>query len=81
MFIKGPVKNSSQLFIFIYAVLFIFIGSLFFMDLLIGVMFMNYHEAEAKIRPKILTDKQINWKNLQKVIVSEDPCFKLFLKP
>jgi len=43
--IKGPVEDSNQLFIFIYAVLFIFIGSLFFMDLLIGVMFMNYHEA------------------------------------
>ena len=51
------------------------------MDLLIGVMFMNYHEAEAKIRPKILTNKQINWQNLQRIIVSEDPCFKLYLKP
>ena len=40
------------------------------MDLLVGVMFMNYHEAEAKIRPKTLTNKQINWKNLQKLIVT-----------
>jgi len=41
----GPVKDSSQIVYFLFAVLFIFIGSLFFMDLLVGVMFLNYHEA------------------------------------
>lgn len=51
------------------------------MDLLVGVMFMNYHQAEQKIRPKTLSDKQINWQNLQKIIVSEDPCFQLYLCP
>lgn len=51
------------------------------MDLLVGVMFMNYHEAESKIRPKTLSNKQINWQNLQKLIVSEDPCFELYLPP
>ena len=49
------------------------------MDLLVGVLFMNFHEAEAKIRPKKLTDKQINWKNLQKVIIEEDPNFHFYL--
>ena len=66
---------------FLYAIVFIFVGTLFFMDLLVGVLFLNYHEAESKIRPKTLTNKQINWQNLQKLIVSEDPCFKLYLKP
>ena len=78
---SGSVKDNSQIVYFLFAVLFIFIGSLFFMDLLVGVMFMNYHEAEAKIRPKTLSNKQINWKNLQKLIVSEDPCFSLYLPP
>lgn len=59
----------------IFAVAIIFICSYFFMDLLVGVLFMNFHEAERKYRPKTLTDKQINWKNLQKIIVEEDPCF------
>ena len=80
-FIQGPVQDNSQIVYFLFAVLFIFIGSLFFMDLLVGVLFMNYHEAEAKIRPKTLSNKQINWKNLQKLIVTEDPCFELFLAP
>lgn len=65
----------------VFAVVIIFICSYFFMDLLVGVLFMNFHEAEAKIRPKTLTDKQINWKNLQKIIIEEDPCFELYLKP
>ena len=51
------------------------------MDLLVGVLFMNFHEAEQKIRPRKLNDKQINWKNLQKIILEEDPCFELYLKP
>lgn len=51
------------------------------MDLLVGVMFMNYHEAENKIRPKTLSNKQINWQNLQRLIVTEDPCFELYLAP
>jgi hypothetical protein len=49
------------------------------MDLLVGILFMNFHEAEQKIRPKLLTDKQINWQNLQKIIVEENPAFELYL--
>ena len=29
----------------------------------------------------MLSDKQINWKNLQKIIVTEDPCFQLYIAP
>lgn len=65
----------------LFSVVFIFICSYFFMDLLVGVLFMNFHEAELKLKPKTLTDKQINWKNLQKIIISEDPCFELYLEP
>ena len=65
----------------LYSVVIIFVCSYFFMDLLVGVLFLNFHEAEARIRPKTLSDKQINWKNLQKVIIEEDPNFELYLKP
>lgn len=60
---------------------FIFVCSYFFMDLLVGVLFLNFHQAEAKLRPKILLDCQINWINLQKLIVTVDPCLTLYLKP
>lgn len=65
----------------IFCVVIIFVVSYFFMDLLVGVLFMNFHAAEQKIRPKKLSDKQINWQNLQKIIIEEDPCFELYLKP
>jgi hypothetical protein len=51
------------------------------MDLLIGVLFSNYHEAEARISPQTLSDKQINWKNLQKLIIEENPAFQLYISP
>lgn len=39
----GPVKDNNQILYFGYAILFIFVCSLFFMDLLVGVLFTNYH--------------------------------------
>lgn len=44
------------------------------MDLMVGILFMNFHAAENKIRPKLLQDCQINWINLQKIIIETDPC-------
>lgn len=49
---QGPVKDQNQILYFIFAVIFIFVCSYFFMDLLVGVLFMNFHEAEAKEKPK-----------------------------
>jgi hypothetical protein len=66
---NGPVKDNNQLVFLIFSVVIVFVCSYFFMDLLVGVLFMNFHKAEQKIRPKTLTDKQINWKNLQKIII------------
>lgn len=78
---SGPVENKNQLMYMLFSVVIIFVCSYFFMDLLVGVLFMNFHEAESKIRPQTLTDKQINWKNLQRIIIDEDPCFQLYMKP
>ena len=77
----GPVLNSNFLLFFVIAVVFIFTCSLFLMDLMIGILFMNFHAAENKIRPKLLQDCQINWINLQKIIADTDPCLKLYLQP
>lgn len=63
----------------VFVVAVIFVCSYFFMDLLVGVLFLNFHAAEKKMRPEALTDKQVNWKNLQKLIIEEDPCFELYL--
>ena len=65
----GPVLNNNFILFFIFAVVFIFTCSYFLMDLMVGILFMNFHAAENKIRPKLLQDCQINWINLQKIIV------------
>lgn len=39
----GPVKDNSQLMFMIFAIIIIFVCSYFLMDLLVGVLFMNFH--------------------------------------
>lgn len=39
----GPIKDNNQIVYFLYSVVFIFVCSLFLMDLLVGVLFNNYH--------------------------------------
>lgn len=65
----GPVKDSNQGIMLVYIIVIIFVISYFFMDLLVGVLFLNYHAAASRIMPRKLSDKQINWQNLQKIIV------------
>lgn len=79
--VEGPVKDNSPMLFFIFSVVFIFVSSYFFMDLLVGVLFLNFHQAESKLRPKILLDCQINWINLQKLIVHTNPCLNIFIRP
>ena len=45
----GPNKDSNQWVIF-YFVVFILIGSMFLLNLFIGVIFLNYHIAEKKAK-------------------------------
>mmetsp|Transcript_5998 Transcript_5998/g.5333 ORF Transcript_5998/g.5333 Transcript_5998/m.5333 type:complete len:135 (+) Transcript_5998:3-407(+) len=43
---KGPSKNNSAAFAYIYFVVFIFIGSYFLLNLFVGVIFFEYIRAE-----------------------------------
>lgn len=75
------MKDNSYVLFFLFSVVFIFVCSYFFMDLLVGVLFLNFHRAENKLRPKILLDCQINWINLQKLVVTTDPCLSIYIRP
>jgi hypothetical protein len=40
---------------------FIFVGSLFLINLFIGVIFLNYRLAEKKAKDEALTDEHYRW--------------------
>lgn len=52
----GPVKNSQQVMTLIFFITFIFVGSLFLLNLFIGVIFLNYRLAEKAFKNRYLTD-------------------------
>lgn len=60
---------SSYLFFTCY----IIIGIWFFLNLLLGVIFVNFSTEEEKISNPYLTDVQIKWINIQKNLLSVGP--------
>jgi hypothetical protein len=52
---NGP-KYNNNLYMIAYFMVFIFIGSMFLLNLFIGVIFLNYHIAEKKAKNEFLTD-------------------------
>lgn len=71
------LDSNPGLFILL-SFIFIFVCSYFLVDLFIGVIFLNYHMAEAKLNPRVLTPEQTNWIKLQKHIISTNPYFLLY---
>ena len=55
-----------------YYVLFIFIGSFFFLNFFIGVLFLKFNEARKNER-KGFTDDDIGWQDVQKLILTAEP--------
>lgn len=51
-----------------FFIVFILIGSFFFLNLFIGVLFLEYEKAEKKER-KGYTDDMLKWKDLQNMII------------
>ena len=51
----GPVKNNNMYFV-VYFVVFIFIGSLFLLNLFVAIMSFNYNLASKKSKNQYLTD-------------------------
>ena len=53
---SGPILNNVPYVSFAYFVLFIFVGSMFLLNLFIGILFLNYKLAEKKSKNNYLTD-------------------------
>lgn len=55
----GPLKEYSKG-MYWYYIIFIFIGSFFFLNFFIGVLFLKFNQAQKEDR-KGFTDKDLGW--------------------
>jgi len=58
----GPLKEYNTGFYWFY-IIFIFIGSFFFLNFFIGVLFLKFNEAQ-KEEQKGFSQKDIGWKDI-----------------
>jgi len=58
-----------------YYILFIFIGSFFFLNFFIGVLFLKFTQAQKEDR-KGFTDKDLGWMDIQKLILTAEPDYE-----
>jgi hypothetical protein len=59
----------------------VIVGCLFLVNLFIGVIFYNFTVARNNSRHKFLTDSQLQWIQLQKLIVAAEPDFQYIKAP
>jgi cbb3-type cytochrome oxidase subunit 3 len=69
----GPQKNSN-IFQGLFFVSFILIGVFFFLNFFVGVIFLNFEEAQKEERDSFfLNDKQLKWLDIMKMIINAKP--------
>ena len=70
---KGPEKEASYIYS-LYFVCFILVGSFFFLNFFVGVIFLNFEEAQKEEREAlVLDDKQLKWIDIMKMIMKAKP--------
>ena len=55
--------------------LFILIGSFFFLNFFIGVLFLKFNQAQSEEK-KGFTDADMDWKDIQRLILSAKPQYE-----
>jgi hypothetical protein len=68
---SGPSWNGNVAFGAAYFITFIILGSLFLMNLFVGVIFLQFQseqDAEKKDRYKYVSDDQMKWIQMQDLI-------------
>lgn len=69
----GPELNSSPYFAYFF-VIFIFVCTFFFLNFLVGVIFMNFQEAQrAELESLCMEKKEVDWVDIMKLIVEAKP--------
>jgi hypothetical protein len=69
----GPKVNAAPIAAYFF-IIFIFIGSFFFLNFFVGVIFLNYEEAQkAEKESWFMTKKEFEWVDIMKMIVNAKP--------
>jgi hypothetical protein len=70
---KGPKVNANPIAAYFF-VIFIFIGSFFFLNFFVGVIFLNYEQAQKTEKESwFMTKKEFEWVDIMKMIVKTTP--------
>jgi hypothetical protein len=80
----GPTYNGNIIFSGIFFISFIMIGSLFLMNLFVGVIFFQFQaeqEQEKKSKFKYITGGQMRWLQMNDIIRYAKPTFDLTAAP
>lgn len=80
----GPSYDTNIIFGSIYFILFILVGSLFLMNLFVGVIFFQFEaekDKEKKERFKFIDDNQYKWIQMQDLIEDATPQFDIASPP
>ena len=68
----------------IFFIVFILVGSLFLMNMFVGVIFVQFTEEQRLEKQKrfyMVTDDQMRWMMVQDIIVNAEPNFDVMLRP
>jgi len=69
----GPKPGGGLMNAFFF-ILFVFIGSFFFLNLFTGVLFLNFEKAQRDEKDAMLLDgDEVRWVDMMKMIVGEQP--------
>ncbi len=75
---QGPQMDSQWYYAY-YFVIFIFISSMFLLNLFVGVMFLNFTKVQkhetSSFGDIMVTEEQLNWIEVQKMIIRSEPNF------
>lgn len=77
---EGPVVESNP-WIYIYFIIYIFVGTWFLLNLFIGVIFLNFRIADKKAKNQYLTDEQARWIEVQRLMLDVKPNYASIRAP
>jgi NADH:ubiquinone oxidoreductase subunit 3 (subunit A) len=67
----GPTEGNSKINMFFFMV-FILVGSFFFLNFFIGVLFLKFNQAK-QAELKGYSSKDLGWQDIQKLILTAEP--------
>jgi hypothetical protein len=71
---KGPAKENTPVSMVYFAV-FILVGSFFFLNFFIGVLFLKFTQAQRE-EQKGFTEKDLSWMDIQRLILGSEPDYE-----